>query len=124
MKWGVRQKQQRARARSKEFERKFPTSKARTQEIFRARKQTHREQKAFERAKDLVEKEKARKVFLNNPDRATAMRLTEGEKWTLGLIAGILGPSVVPSLAIGGATAYRVRQRHRIEEAQARGRIR
>jgi hypothetical protein len=110
MKWGVRTAPK--------------TSAGRTQAIQRARAgqigtRTH----YATEARGSAARAKAKKVHLNNPDRATALRLSRGEKVTLGIIAGVLAvPSagIVPA-AIGVGVGANVLQRRHIEKKQARG---
>lgn len=61
-------------------------------------------------AKKLVDMHDA---YLKNPDRATAMRMTKGEKWVAGIGAVVL-PGV-GTAAIGVTAAARVAQRKSVE---------
>lgn len=54
--------------------------------------------------------------MLKDPDRATALRLTGGEKAVLGILAVGLGPVGIGG--VGGFTAVRVAQRKAIEKQQ------
>lgn len=58
-----------------------------------------------------------RVAHLNNPDRATAMRMTRGEKAILGLL-GVTGIGIVPAAGLGAA---QYTYRKTIEGRQASG---
>lgn len=97
--------------------RRHATSTQRTRSIQRARAQSFQDATAFRTApKGSAKREQAKKVFLKNPDRATQLRLTRGEKVTLGILAGTV--VFAPSVAIGVGT--RVAVRKSIERKQAR----
>ena len=117
MKWGVRS----ARQTSKEFARRYPTGQSRAKEIRRARMAVSKNVKAIDRAKSPAAHKKAVDIYLKNPDRATAKRLTRGEKATLGIMAGVFGVTGIVPLAVGGAVAGQHVHRMVIEKKQARG---
>lgn len=69
-----------------------------------------------ERAAAKAEYQKLNQVFLDHPDRVTAMRMTRGEKAVLALIAvGIPGPGTVGAAAAAGGN---VAGRKIVERAQ------
>lgn len=55
--------------------------------------------------------------FLRNPDRATALRLTRGEKAALSILALVPGPGTVAAGVVAGS---RVAARKQIEKSQAK----
>lgn len=63
-------------------------------------------------AKELV---KLTTAHLNSPDQATALRMTKGEKWTVGLVSAAF-PVVAPATGLG--VGLRVHARHQIEKQQ------
>lgn len=77
MKWGVRKSQA-----TRDFNAKFTTRKARTNEIQRARvAQLSRRQQFKAAPKGSAQRSQLKADFLTHPDRATALRLTTGEKF-------------------------------------------
>lgn len=118
MKWGVTNPS--SRGRSQEFGAKFPTGRSRSDEIKRARTSTEASRLAFRREKDPAKKIDLKKAYLNNPDRATALRMTRGEKVVAGIVVGALGVTGV-GVATGAALGARVKERHIIEKRQATG---
>lgn len=58
---------------------------------------------------ELKKFEKMNTAFLKNPDRATAARMTNGEKFALGLITGVVAgvPGLVLAAGVAGATRAR-----------------
>jgi hypothetical protein len=67
-------------------------------------------------AKTHAEREKAKKAYLNSPDRATARRLTTGEKVVFGVMLA-LPPTTIPAgLVLGTNLAIR----KGVERKQAR----
>jgi len=126
-KWGVRQRSQsagykagKAAQRSSSFRARFPTSAQRTAEIHRARIQTHQDYINVLTAKSPAQREKLLKVHLNNPDRATALRFTRGEKVVAGILAGGLAlptAGVVPA-ALAGYTGTTLAIRKGFERGQ------
>lgn len=119
MKWG----QRKSSSSSPSFKQRFPTHQARRAEILRARSATAARGAKVALATTPSERTKATKVYLNNPDRATAMRMTRGEKVVASLVAvGFAAPSagLVP-LAVAGYTGAGVASRRRIQKTQARG---
>jgi len=93
MQWGVHKTQG-----TRDFYAKNPTSKQRTEKITKARESTHKTKKAYKSEKRGTEKRAdLKKVHLSNPDRATALRLTRGEKVVFGLINTL--PGVPPLTA-------------------------
>ena len=132
MKWGVRNKPQRGigpTRSSREFAAKFPTGKSRANEIRRARNaQAVRAAKYHATPKHSAQRDAARRAVLNHPDRATAMRMTRGEKVVFALLGasavasapatGITGPAFAVGLAGGSAASVGVR---RNLEKRARG---
>ena len=117
MKWGVRQ----SRQMSKEFGRQFPTGQSRAQEIHRARLTVAQNRLAIDRAKTPEARKEAAKVYLKNPDRATAKRLTRGEKVTVGVLAGVFGVTGIVPAAVGGAIIGTHAHRRIIERKQRQG---
>lgn len=103
MKWGVRKKvsaQEIKRAR-KNFGRKLEDFQDKREEL---RKTTVRGSKA--RVAGEKRLSKVRMSLLNDPDRATALRMTKGEKWLAGVVAGVgvvgSGGAVAPVAAAAG----------------------
>lgn len=103
MKWGVR-RQERRQANA-DFKKKFPTAEARRTEILRARASTSRDKANVDFAPTSEARKAATKIYLNNPDRATALRVTRGEKVVLALLAGTVPPATIP---IGVGVSARV----------------
>jgi hypothetical protein len=115
MKWGFRQ----SRQASKTFAKAYPTPKARAVEIRRARRdQMTRKEKIGLEPKGSADRAKAKKVYLNNPDRVTALRLTRGEKIVAGILMTVGGPLALPTTA-GVATVYGIRRRREKKMAEA-----
>lgn len=102
------------------FKANFPTSKSRTSEITRARAEVTKAKQKFERETDPVKKAAARETYMNHPDRATALRVTRGEKVALGLLTGVFGVASPVGLGVGIGTGIRVSRRRR-EERRAAG---
>jgi hypothetical protein len=98
MKWGVRRSQA-----TREFDRKFPTSRERTGEITRARRSMKGATKTYrkERKGKTKEEKKALKMtLLSHPDRATSLRMTRGEKFAVALLAAAPGSNVPLAAAL------------------------
>jgi hypothetical protein len=108
-------------AASRKFATKFPTGKTRATEIQRARyAQVARAAKFHASPKGSPQREAAKKAFLNHPDRATALRMTRGEK----VVFSILGVATAPvgfGVGIGIGSGIRVGARRKIERKQASG---
>lgn len=124
MKWGVRKAAKAvagSHRTSKEFAQKFPTATSRGKEIRRARMAVNKNVKAIDRAKTPAAHKKAADIYLKNPDRATAKRLTQGEKVTVAVLAGVFGVTGLVPAAVGGALAGQRIHRSVIERRQARG---
>ena len=66
-------------------------------------------------------RKKAKLIYLKDPDRATALRITRGEKVVLGILAGVTAPTVIVPAAIGVGVGAQYLQRKHIEKKQARG---
>lgn len=127
MRWGHRKEgtakigRRAANRKAKEtFIRRNPSSRKQAAAIRIARASTQHDIAKFANAPRRSQKRKdLRKVALRNPDRATALRITRGEKVVLGLIAvGLPGPGTV-GVAVG--TTAQVAVRRHIERKQARG---
>jgi len=129
MRWGHRREgtaqigRRAANRKAKEsFIRKNPTSDRQAKAIRTARAKSQLDLTRYTnqpRGTSKAKKQSLKKVYLNNPDRATALRMTRGEKVVLGLIAvGLPGPGTV-GVAVG-ATAQVAVRRH-VERKQARG---
>ena len=112
MKWGHRS--------SKEFGQKFPTGHSRAAEIHRARLAQRKKEKGIRAEPNPSKKAKLEKVYLKNPDRATSLRLTRGEKATLAILGGVFGVTGVIPLAVGAAIGTMRVQRGRAEARQTR----
>lgn len=108
MKWGVRKS-------SREFAGRFPTSAARTREIHRARTSVGKSRKKMETAAggNTAKYNKARRAYLNNPDRATAQRMTRGEKVVAGLLYTMAPIPLVPLATAGVVGTTYVKRRRR-----------
>jgi hypothetical protein len=106
MRWGVRKS-------SREFAGKFPRSRDRTTEIARARASVAKTGQAHKQEKDPTKRKELKEIHLNNPDRATAYRMTRGEKIVAGLFATVLSPTLlVPAVeGVGIGATYAVRRR-------------
>lgn len=110
MKWGVRRTQG-----THQFKKDFPTAGARANEIRRARASVRKDQTKMETATNPAKRKAATKVYLKNPDRATALRITRGEKVVLGILYAAT-PTVVVPAAVAGFTAVRVGRRRALEK--------
>jgi hypothetical protein len=109
MKWGVRRSRE-----THEFKRKFPTPTARETEIYRARQSERATRRAYKSVPRGPERQKLKDVHLKNPDRATAYRLTLGEKAILAIAAGV----ALPTIPVGVGVGIRVGRRRAIEAQQ------
>lgn len=100
--------------------RKHATSAERTRSVRLARAESFKQREAFKTApRGSAQREKAKAAFLRNPDRATALRLTRGEKVTLAILAvAVPGPGTFAAAVTAGS---RVAVRKSIERKQARG---
>lgn len=111
MKWGVHRTQG-----THQFKKDFPTAGARFNEIRRARLSVETTKNVYKSAPKGPERQKLKEVHLKNPDRATALRMTRGEKavytiFTLGV------PVALPiSLAVDAAVLSRVGRRRALEK--------
>jgi hypothetical protein len=114
MKWGVTRS-------SRAFATKHPTNRSRAKEIHRARARQQLALTKIGTEENKGNRINMKKAYLNNPDRATALRMTRGEKVVAGLVAGILIPTGIgpPAVAIG--LGARVAVRRHIEKNQAGG---
>jgi len=114
MRWGVRN-----RAVSRDFKTRHPTGASRDAAIKRAR--LNQQARLLKAASQTNEKKRTdlTKVYLNHPDRATALRMTRGEKAVFGLLGVALAPTGV-GVGIGVGTAARVAARRSIERKQVR----
>lgn len=121
MHWGIRKSPVRSATRA--FNKKNPTGRARARDIRRARANVGVQYTKYKDTPRGPARKKAKLVYLRSPDRATALRMTRGEKATSAILAGAFAiPSygAVPlGVAIGdtGLMTYR----HYIEKKQARG---
>jgi 2'-5' RNA ligase len=112
-KWGVRKKGKPSSsdvtvARAKQNARAAEANRAFTKSVTARDKETRTQAK-----KDY---QQLNEVFLNHPDRLTALRMTKGEKVVLGLIAvGIPG---LGTAAAAGAAGGNVASRKLVERAQ------
>lgn len=71
--------------------------------------------------KDPKKRANLQKAYLKNPDRATALRMTKGEKVTLGLIAGIFAvptAGIVPAGIGIGVGVQRLQRRSAEKKAK------
>ncbi len=96
MKWGITRSKG-----TKEFKAKFTTPQARAGEI--------------QRARGVVAKQKAQGKIAGELDRATALRMTRGEKYIAGALHALVPLPVVP-LAVEAHTLYRVGKRRGIQK--------
>lgn len=111
MKWGVR-------SGSRSTSRNPGKKKLTSDDILRARARTNMDYTKFLVAKGKANQIKTKKAYLNNPDRATAMRLTRGEKAVFGVLA-LTGIATIP-IAVGLGVNVGIRKR--IESKQAKKR--
>jgi hypothetical protein len=109
MKWGVRRSQG-----THSFKAKNPTAAKRAAEIGRARASVKKTKTAYKAETDPGKQKQLKDVHLNNPDRATALRLTKGEKIVAGLLYTLAPIPVVP-LATGVTVAVRTGKRRALE---------
>lgn len=118
MKWGVRRSRDSKRLSStQQFKKDFPTRQARRHEILRARASVQKAQVDYDFAPNNAQRRAAADAYLKNPDRATARRLTTGEKVVVGLLAAS-GVATVP-IAVGVGANVAIRRG--IEKRQRRG---
>lgn len=112
MKWGVHKS-----AGTQRFQKKFPTAKLQKAEIKRARSaQRTRRIEVRQAPRGSQKREKLKASFLKNPDRATALRLTRGEKVALAILAAPTGGgSAAIGAAIGANVAVNVGRRRALE---------
>ena len=115
MKWGVRR--QTRRQANADFKKKFSTAEARRTEIMRARASVARDKANVDFAPTLAARKAANQVYLNNPDRATALRLTRGEKVVTAILAGAVPPATIP-IAVGVAARSQVRRNIQAQQAR------
>lgn len=129
MRWGHRKEgssqigRRAANRKAKEsFVRKNPTSDRQAKAIRVARAKTQLDYAKLAnqpRGTSKAKKQSLKKVYLNNPDRATALRMTRGEKVVLGILAvGVPGVGTASVAAVAGT---QVAVRRHIERKQARG---
>lgn len=109
MKWGVRRSQG-----THAFREQFSTAKERKTEIKRARASVKETKKAFKSEKNPEKRADLKQVHLKNPDRATALRLTRGEKAVVALL-NVTPIAPVTGTVLGGVAAVRVGKRRAIE---------
>lgn len=83
----------------------------------RARASVAKDQADVDFAPNLAARRKASEVYLSNPDRATALRLTRGEKVVVALLAGAVPPAAVP-LAIGVGARSQVRRNIQVQQTR------
>lgn len=101
------------------FVRKNPTSSKQAAAIRIARASTLHDRAKYENAPRGQKRKDLKKVFLNNPDRATSLRITRGEKIVLGVLA--IGVPGIGTAAVAGTVGTQVAVRRHIERKQARG---
>lgn len=128
MRWGHRKSEssmggRAANRRAKEaFVRKNPTSDRQAKAIRTARARSNLDLAKLSnqpRGTSKAKKQALKKVYLNNPDRATALRMSRGEKVVLGILAvGLPGVGTASVAAVAGT---QVAVRRHIERKQARG---
>ena len=131
MKWGVRKavdksigtktagrKPSSYKKSKPSFRKKFPTGRTRAAEIVRARASVAKTEKAYKSEKNFAKKNRLHAAHLNNPDRATALRMTRGEKFIYSVFATVLSPTVVVPAAVAGYTGTRYAMRKDIERKQ------
>jgi hypothetical protein len=98
-KWGVRSN------KSTSFRKQFPTSKERTVEIKRARATTLKSERKIMEEPSKAKRDKLYASYLKNPDRATALRMTRGEKFAVSILAvGLPGPGTAAAIGYTGTT--------------------
>lgn len=115
MKWGVRNK-----SSDSSFNKANPTSRDKATAIYRARARSDTRHTTYVTSKG-AERKKAKLIYLNHPDRATALRMTRGEKIVVAVLAGAFAPTVVvPAAAATSVGGQRLMRRH-VERKQARG---
>jgi hypothetical protein len=125
MKWGRRtggsssggKSKPRGRERSRQFAAKYHTGAARSKEIQRARARDAKRFTDFSTERDPTKKAKLKKVYLDHPDRATALRTTRGEKIAVGILAGTVVAAPV-AVGIGVGLGARTAYRHHVERSQ------
>jgi hypothetical protein len=133
MKWGVRKSvdtaigtktagRKKPLTANQRFNRQNPTSRQKAQAIRTARASTELDRTKFVNEPKGPKRVELKKAYLKNPDRATALRMTRGEKAvtalvTVGLIPATAGISV-PAVALGGAAQIGIRKN--IERRQAK----
>jgi hypothetical protein len=116
MKWGVH----RTRG-THEFKAKNPTSAQRTVAIKSARSRQAVRKQAFKAEKrGSVKRTDLKKVYLNNPDRATALRLTRGQKVVRGFLYAAVPIPVIPA-AVAISSIGRVGKRRASESRRGKG---
>jgi hypothetical protein len=109
MKWGVHKTHG-----THEFNKKFNTPEKRATEIHRARASVAKSKAKAEKAKGTPQAKKLKDAHLKNPDRATALRITKGEKAVRALLYAFVPVPVVPA-AVAANTVVRVGRRRKLE---------
>ena len=125
MKWGVRRTPpsgSRSAVTSK-FNKKNPSSGAKADAIRLARAKSNVNfQKAYKVKRGTKAERKAAKLtYLKSPDRATALRMTRGEKVVTGILAGVFAPTIIVPVAAGVGAGGQYAFRRHVEKKQARG---
>lgn len=116
MKWGVRNTRESA---SESFKRKNPTGAQRDAAIKKARIDSQARLLRAASETNAKKRTALTKTYLNHPDRATAMRMTRGEKVVFTLLAvGIPGPGTAAAI---GYTGTGLAIRKGVERSQRRG---
>jgi hypothetical protein len=114
MKWGVRRNRgNRPLSPTKQFKKDFPTARERRAEILRARASVKKADVDFEFAPNRQARIDAANAYLKNPDRATARRLTRGEKVVVALLTPavpVLAPAVGANVLIRKRIEKKTRQ--------------
>jgi hypothetical protein len=129
MKWGRRtggsssggKSKPRGRERSRQFAAKYHTGAARSKEIQRARARDLKRYIDYTTEKDKTKRAKLKKVYLDHPDRATALRTTRGEKVAVGILAGAVVTAPI-AVGIGAGLGARTAYRHHVERSQQKKR--
>ena len=118
MKWGVRRASRTSFSTTQKFKKTNPSNAKRTQAIRKARASAYTTSENWRSSpRGSAERARAKTAHLNNPDRATQLRLTRGEKTIFGVLA-LTGVFTVPIVVGVGA---RVAIRKHIEKQQRNG---
>ena len=113
MKWGIRKS-------SREFATKYPTGRARAAAINKARVAQQKRYVDYKTETNPAKAKQKKQVFLSHPDRATALRMTRGEKYVHALMATVFAPTVAVPAIVGVDAATRVAIRRNVERKNRR----